>query len=350
MGIYRYLLACCVIMAHLTEGIGYFSHTGMFAVFGFYVLSGFLITRVLNDNYRFAFVPFWTNRVLRLYPPYFVLLVAGLALIYGAEGTATFFLGAWNDHPGFLDWIGVVTIFPMGFWPMDWSFRPVPSIWSVGVELLNYAVLYAAVARRKNIALLMAIAAAIFHIVSLWRGDNWGPRYFPFYAALLPFALGALIYFLTNLPERRISTRTAIWFCAPVAANCVLAGLLGGVQETPLFAALFYFNLAFQCLAVGALSRMRQVAFSRLDKLCGDLSYPMFLCHWLVGYVIASLFFANQSRGISLMVATLLVSSAVAYCVCRSQDAIVEPWRRRIRANSKIGHRSNEATPIPVNL
>jgi hypothetical protein len=51
MGIYRHLLACCVVVEHLSGNIPSLTHTGMFAVVGFYVLSGYLITRVLNDVY-----------------------------------------------------------------------------------------------------------------------------------------------------------------------------------------------------------------------------------------------------------------------------------------------------------
>src|SRR5438045_1703170 len=99
MGFYRYLLALFVVVEHVTEGVQSVTHTGMFAVFGFYVLSGYLITRVLNEVYSFAFVPFWSNRILRLYPPYFILFLVGLAIIFGTEGAAEFFPAVWKSRP-----------------------------------------------------------------------------------------------------------------------------------------------------------------------------------------------------------------------------------------------------------
>jgi peptidoglycan/LPS O-acetylase OafA/YrhL len=99
LGFYRFVLAAAVIVEHLAEGTRYVSHTGMFAVFGFYVLSGYLITRVLNDVYDFAFVPFWSNRFLRLYPPYFMLLGVGLVLVLGTKEAATFFPAVWKSRP-----------------------------------------------------------------------------------------------------------------------------------------------------------------------------------------------------------------------------------------------------------
>jgi peptidoglycan/LPS O-acetylase OafA/YrhL len=254
VGYYRYLLACCVVIEHLGEGIPQVSHAGMFAVFGFYVLSGYLMTKVLNDVYGFAFVPFWSNRILRLYPPYLFFLVIGLALIFGTAHAADFFPAVWKSRPDLSDWIGIVAVFPMGVAPMGWLFRPVPSIWSVGVELLNYAALYTIMARHKQVALAVAVGAAAYHVVSLWRGDNWGERYFPFHAALLPFSLGALIYFHTRFLTSRVSARVALLMCAPLLANGIIAGLLGGVQQTAQFETFFYLNLACHCLAVTALS------------------------------------------------------------------------------------------------
>jgi len=56
--------------------------TGTIAVFAFYTLSGYLITRVLNERYGFSTrgtVIFLLNRVLRLWPAYLAIL--GLTLI-----------------------------------------------------------------------------------------------------------------------------------------------------------------------------------------------------------------------------------------------------------------------------
>jgi hypothetical protein len=58
------------------------------------------------------------------------------------------------------------------------------------------------------------------------------------------------------------------------ASICVLAGVLGGVQDTWLFEALFYLNLLFQCLAVLALALMTHSPYRKFVKVFGDLSYP----------------------------------------------------------------------------
>jgi peptidoglycan/LPS O-acetylase OafA/YrhL len=346
MGIYRYLLACGVVVEHLSGNIPSLTHAGTFAVVGFYVLSGYLITRVLNDVYGFRFSPFWSNRILRLYLLYFIFLAIGSTLVLATHSAADFFPAVWKARPGLDDWFGLITVFPMGVSPMSWHFRPVPSIWSVGVELLNYALLYAVVARGKRAALWVAIGAASYHVFGLWRGDSLGDRYFPFYAALLPFALGALIYFYTR-SSSKISPRRALLLCSPVAIICVLAGVLGGVQDTWLFEALFYLNLLFQCLAVLALALMTHSPYRKFDKVFGDLSYPVFLGHWLVGYVIAVLLFPDLSLGLGLMTATLLGSTIFAYGACRFQDALIEPLRATIRTKAAMTHAIVDAAERP---
>ena len=56
----------------------YVAHFGFYAVRGFFVISGLMMTAALNEVYGFDGVRFWTNRALRLLPPYY--LVCALTL------------------------------------------------------------------------------------------------------------------------------------------------------------------------------------------------------------------------------------------------------------------------------
>src|SRR5258708_35197917 len=76
----RYILAAIVAQTHLWP-LGS-SWPATIAVFAFYTLSGYLMTRVINERYGFTArgtAAFLLNRVLRLWPASFVIL--GLTLI-----------------------------------------------------------------------------------------------------------------------------------------------------------------------------------------------------------------------------------------------------------------------------
>src|SRR5260221_14780352 len=71
----RYILALVVTLTHLQPlGVG---RPGQISVFAFYTLSGYLMTRVLNERYGFSTrgtAVFLLNRVLRLWPAYLVIM------------------------------------------------------------------------------------------------------------------------------------------------------------------------------------------------------------------------------------------------------------------------------------
>lgn len=86
LGMLRFFLAISVVATHLSEGRLFFHYWGAFAVFGFYLISGYLITRVLNDTYKFDFYTFASNRFLRLFPIYYFVAALTLAVILLVPG------------------------------------------------------------------------------------------------------------------------------------------------------------------------------------------------------------------------------------------------------------------------
>ena len=80
-GTYRTLLAMMVVVFHL----GGVYALGYYAVFGFYILSGYLMTFIMQNNYGYSLrgrASYALNRFLRIYPVYWVSAVVSLLLIY----------------------------------------------------------------------------------------------------------------------------------------------------------------------------------------------------------------------------------------------------------------------------
>lgn len=330
MGSFRLLLAYMVVVSHLSEGTAQTSHFGVFAVFGFYSLSGYLITRILHETYRFDFSSFWTSRVLRLFPIYYVVLAfAVLVITLAPHETARFLPSVWRAELRAVDWFGILTIAPTGLG--TWPVRPVPSIWSVGVELLNYAILFAFTARSRSTAIVALCFAVAVHAASLAVGEPWLNRYGPPLAAMLPFTIGALIYFWLQVETgpangARLLAALAIWI-----ANLALASVTGGIRSTAGFNVLFYVNMLSVAAVIATLASILVGERSRLDAVLGELAYPVFLCHWLVGFALSHSLFQGAPRGLALAGATIAGATAVALVLALAQRRMVEPIRQRLR-------------------
>src|SRR5690349_19788263 len=94
LGAWRLLLAFLVIASHLS-GLRELSHIGAFAVFGFYVVSGYLMTLVLNDIYRFELRRYVANRLLRIFPLYWLVALCTLPLLVFLPRLALAYHDAW---------------------------------------------------------------------------------------------------------------------------------------------------------------------------------------------------------------------------------------------------------------
>lgn len=78
MGVLRFLLAVSVVLAHSTDIFGFSLVNSVVAVQAFYIISGFYMTLILNEKYigkSNSYRLFITNRFLRLYPIYWVVLL-----------------------------------------------------------------------------------------------------------------------------------------------------------------------------------------------------------------------------------------------------------------------------------
>lgn len=93
MGTLRFLLALCVVVTH-APGSKIFGHSllnGITAVQGFYVISGFLITMVLNTRAEYRDVSqFYLSRYLRLWPAYAVVALLTLVILKGSAFVSAF--------------------------------------------------------------------------------------------------------------------------------------------------------------------------------------------------------------------------------------------------------------------
>ncbi len=338
---------------------------GSLAVQTFYMISGFYMALILNEKYvaqPHAYRLFLTNRILRLLPIYYVVLSLTLltailmSLTLGYPELESFkalrdnydrmapttlaFLTFSNLTLIGQDWLSFLTIDPTAGtlqFASDFSRAPVnlnsflliQPAWTVSLELTFYVVAPLLVRRRSWVVagimlLSIAIRWGLRHYIHL-DSMAWSYRFFP--SELLYFLSGALAYkAYRQLKAKRLPN----WLC-PLAIGLTLIytcffgiihqeltqlGMSGGVASA-LYRLTIFFSLPFVFL---------YTSHSRLDGKIGELSYPLYISHFLVSEILA----AWHVGGEYINLYTLVVSLGLAYALNRLIGERVERVRQRV--------------------
>lgn len=304
MGIMRFLLAISVVGTHA----GFpFLVGGPRAVQVFYMISGFLISYVLLETVKYPKVwPFYVSRFLRLWPVYAViaLITLGFHILHPqtrffeyiaaqpAHGQA--FLIFTNLTLFFQEYANILVATPQGFGVLRdlydtttplWPGLLVPPGWSLGVEMSFYLVAPFILHRPKLlIGLLLASLAlrGVFIAQGFGMNDPWRYRFFP--TELAFFILGALAH--------QISMRWSQWmpnarWDAPLVGLLLIFLLLFPLGN----AVLRIHDLAMTVALYGLFLVTLPLLFRfqnahRWDVVLGELSYPIYICHWFVLIVV----------------------------------------------------------------
>lgn len=337
LGILRFFLASCVVVYHLS---GHVPSIGILAVNFFYVISGYLMTLVLNETYSFKTRSFFVNRLLRLYPAQLVLCAISLPFIWILP-RAIEFNPAWGS-PQWQDWIGNVLIFPWTFLPQQ-HFRILPATWSIAVEIWSYFFLWLFVSRRSWTAVLSMACAVLWQIHLFRTGAEAGAHYFPVSAALLPFSCGAISYFVISHPtlariERRASSFTQIvLLCAVIATFLLNWSLAVRIDPSVYYGVFYYLNILLACIAVGMLHGLRaRGKYEHFTAWCGDISYPVFLVQWGSGFVAWHLIGTDApAHSWPTFIVGYVISVIVGIVTVKLVDRPIHRIRARVRSNAR---------------
>jgi peptidoglycan/LPS O-acetylase OafA/YrhL len=290
------------------------SGIGVFGVYTFFIISGFLLARSLArepDALRFA-----VNRVLRIYPG---LIACALVTAFGIGllGTAL----PWRDYLAHDDAIGYVGLTAQCLCARGWlpgvfghevadELRSVVngSLWSLSYEVLSYTLLLALWLA------LRSVRATVLALVALALVTQALPLAFERLAGVaftLPyFAGGALMY----LVHERFGVRGAVALAC--AAGVAASAWFGGL-------ALAYSTLgAYVVVYLGT----RPNPGSALSARVGDLSYGVYLYGWPVQQLVKQ---ATQSTDPWLMLA---LSAVITWACAWASYRIVERPALRLKA------------------
>jgi peptidoglycan/LPS O-acetylase OafA/YrhL len=374
MGLLRLLLAAAVVAEHSTPICGASFTGGHLAVRLFFIISGFYMALILTTKYTAdhpnRYWLFISNRFLRIYPCYYVILFLSLAFyaaaslylhhpadrlvlwqtawrhgqiwglffvslcqftVIGMDAVCVFF---YNLAQGFhlpgpdttaasVAWLPTAGADPSGIVPA-WRFLFVPQTWTISIELLFYLVVPWLISwRTRNLVILAGVSLVSYFANCLFvypaLADLLGYFFFPFHLFL--FILGML------------ACRHSAAFLARVSRPfkiAMVAALFGGLAFSQFLPAA---TRSFICIALVALSLpilFDWTKYSRFQKWVGDLSYPVYICHILVKWGLLALMGVSKSRVASPPGwLTLLGAIALSALLLWLVDYPVDRWRQR---------------------
>lgn len=302
-GIFRFVMALLVLVTH----IGGIEVAAGIAVWGFYMLSGFLMTGVLNRRYGFkrkGLTRYAASRAVRLFPTYWVSIAITALFLYFVHGSVSptavnsglALPQTLHEHISGLFIVGSTT-FGLGRLAHSLS----PASWAVDIEILMYICSCIFLSRSERIAKYTSIILiAAFPL--LWlaakmlmaRGDMTLANevvYSFLPAALLPYALGCWLWFTRErIPSYLSNDLTAVLASAGIVA-CFLV-----IRH---FSVTGAYILSLPLLGI-IIHRCSKFSFSGhlrgADDILGRMSYPIYLMHWFCAYLVALV----GARGLTL--------------------------------------------------
>ncbi len=215
MGLLRFLLALSVITAHTGPIFGSYLVGGKIAVQSFFIISGFYMSLIISQKYsgkKNSYKLFITNRILRIYPTYLIVLFLSIILSFfflmkGMGGTFSLYK-QYNQvlNPITLAYLIISNIFIVGmdlvmflgidithktFYftsnylstnPQLYYFLLIPQAWTLSLELMFYFIAPFFVKRKFWVLFVLIIISLslrfyIYHIGL--HQEPWTNRFFP---------------------------------------------------------------------------------------------------------------------------------------------------------------------------
>ena len=351
MGLIRLLLAIAVLDAHLSGALRLPFINGGLAVEAFFMISGFYMGLVLTRKYSGASIAFWVSRALRIFPGYWVVLACAVLerwifdpsffVAWSLQGAAAALLEAWvtitiigqdvmlwlaTGADGGLRWVSTTQGLPP---PQPMHFMLVPQAWTLSLELVFY-LMAPALNRLSTRALIGVVGASVVARVMAYRllgldFDPWTDRFFPFELGIFVAGIIAFRTYERARPALSVQYSVAVVVLVALAiatySSLPAYAFMGLPINAPVFLLALFAALPFIFCATEK---------SAIDRSVGDLSYPFYLAHVAVIFLLGA--YAIHSPLIALG-ATLTAALALRGMV----DGPIDRRREMVAGKAQVG-------------
>jgi peptidoglycan/LPS O-acetylase OafA/YrhL len=315
IGTWRFFLAFLVVISHLWAGM--IHGPAAYAVWGFYSLSGYLMTHVLRHKYGNTtpgLQDFAYNRFLRIYPMYAIALITGAIALWFASRTG---IAAKDLNPQFIwpqdpkSWFVNISLLPLPSWGLL-----VPVSGALAVEIGAY-ILMPLMAFSRPAAWLALILSLIINASYGFGTDTFAVRYSSFMTCFWVFAAGSLV--------SHYKKELSVLVFPKLSMLAWLAHCLVWIWYDPWpWTYGLYFSVL---LSSWVIVSIESVKTSRIDSIFGDLSYPIYLFHTVIGVFILML--GLNIRSFEFFISTFIATLIVSWLLVVTIDRRINLMKRR---------------------
>ena len=282
--------------------VGYHAHPwlvpgGFIGVDIFFVISGFLITRIILSQIKtraFSSMEFYARRIRRIFPALLVVLAATYLIGWAVLLPSGFSLLGENIAAGVAFVSNLFQLRQVGYFAPDAAENPLLHLWSLGIEEQFYIfwppilLMMFGSHRRQFWMVVIAIASFGISLMIFFGYKEWS-FYSPISRAWELLAAGIVANRYVEAPERE--QRTSVRFDNVLAAIGLgtIAGAAIGLNKDSLFPGVYALLpvLGAVLIIVSPNSVLNRILLSnRPMVLIGLISYPLYLWHWpLLSYL-----------------------------------------------------------------
>ncbi len=382
MGTLRIILAMAVVLGHCGGFFGYTIASGVIAVQIFYMISGFFMALVLSEK-KIVYASkriFYLNRFIRIYSTYYVVLAFCIFIylvmyVRSHEGPLALIESNLSllTTPDKL-WLAFTNLFIFGIesslfmsigrhglilssaGPVDavWPMILVVPAWSIGLELLFYIIVpFLSKLKSGWLVAIVALSLALRIFLSGlgFSYDPWNYRFFPLEIAF--FISGMLSYRASEYILAAMNSKTKkVAAVAVILCVCLSHPALNVLHKLSISGELFRWPLyAFVLVALPAL--FSETRHSKWDSKLADFSYPLYLIHWPIIMLYASiagverraLNWHTAPAAATICVAVSLVS---AWILIRIVEAPTNIFRDKLTRRLTLANPTSTSIAVPA--
>lgn len=318
MGTYRFFLAIAVALSHMGVTFRGGHNPGTVAVISFFLISGFVMTGLVRSHYsEYRRVPmYYLDRLARIFPQYLFFLVLAVASYFLFDISSPYL-----SDVSFAGVAANLLVVPLDFYmysPVIAACTFIPQAWSLGLELTFYILFpVILIGGRRSLWFVASLFVWWLAAYGVIDTDEWGYRLLP--GTLFIFLLGSYIYDFRQPSPRH----PAVLLFVLMMVSAILfreSGKLDLPYSYEVLVGLF--------IGVPALFFLARCKRNDWDDWLGNLSYGIFLCHFLVIWISDLLGVPRDMGGRVLMITACV---ALAYFGYATIEHPVLRWRRGLR-------------------